>query len=81
MSAHSCRHKSDGFTMSPLANNRWPASGPGHMIWVTCPYKFARHIPRFNVELKDWAERGFPGGAVVWKQILWVLAPDPGCEL
>jgi len=65
----------------PVSNHKWAGDNGyhSHMIWVTCPRKFAGAITH-NGQLLDWAERGFQG-PLIWSNILWALSPDPGCEL
>lgn len=89
----SCNHREDGLATDKNSSNRWAGEwhtgpgwveGRGPIIWITCPKKWRRFITYQRASrdaLWNWAYFGFPNGAVVWDGILWVVAPDPGCEL
>ena len=79
--SHACRHKEASSAIGPGSNHQWAGDNGYHsrMIWVTCPRKFTKAVEH-NDTLLDWAEEGFQG-PLLWSDILWVLSPDPGCEL
>lgn len=65
-------------------NHKWPDSQVRAYIWVVCPHAFREGLtrgPQRYDKLANWARGWYKDGAVVWHQILWVLSPDPGCEL
>jgi len=79
----SCRHRNDSSiagVSGKLPNHKWAEMGyHSHLIWVTCPLKFGGAVTH-NSALWRWAIDGFRG-PLIWSDILWVLSPDPGCEL
>lgn len=72
-------------TVGPNTNNQWLSGRgweSGGIVVVVCPRKYRTAIQKVGVdELKTWAKDDYPNGAIVVRKLLWILWPDPGCEL
>lgn len=82
----SCRHLESTGTTGKNTNNIWlnPKLGyvAGSVVVVVCPRKFKIGIKKNGMkQLQAWAGAGYPNGALVINPLLWILWPDPGCEL
>jgi len=53
------------------------------VIFVVCPRVFANPPEGKPIagRIKNWVAAGFPDGHLLFDGLLWIVAPDPGCEL